>query len=101
MEFLKGKGNLPGKFNGNWKGGISRNHYHYKKLQKQRYPERIRARAKVHRAIRSGRLKRQPCEYCGATENICAHITDYEKPLEGIIWVCRPCNRKHHHNGKY
>jgi len=26
--------------NGNWKGGISKNNYHYKKLQIEKFPER-------------------------------------------------------------
>jgi hypothetical protein len=43
------------------------------------------------RAIASGRLIRQPCEECGATENIHAHHDDYDKPLE-IRWLCA----KHH-----
>lgn len=36
--------NQHGENNRNWKGGISTNHYHYKRIQKQRYPEHIAAR---------------------------------------------------------
>ena len=28
--------------NGNWKGGISKDNYHYKKIQIERYPKKIR-----------------------------------------------------------
>ena len=93
--------NQAGENNGNWKGGIAKNHYHYKKLQKQRYPERIKARTKVATAIRSGKLIRGKCLYCSTAQKVCAHITDYKKPLTSIIWACRPCNRREHHGGRY
>lgn len=77
--------------NPGWKGGISKNHYHYKKLQIKRYPERVKARQTVRSAVRSGKLIKQPCEVCGTTENIQSHHEDYSKPLE-VKWLCR----KHH-----
>jgi transcriptional regulator len=36
--------NRLGKCNPNWKGGISSNNYHYKKLQIERYPDRTISR---------------------------------------------------------
>jgi ribosomal protein S27AE len=80
-----------GEANPNWKGGISQNHYHYKKLQVERYPERIAARRAVAAAIRSGKLERQPCEECGATENVQAAHEDYAKPLV-VRWLCTTCH---------
>jgi hypothetical protein len=65
----------------------------------QRYPERISARQKVGRAIKSGKLTRGPCEVCGETDQVFAHHEDYSKPLE-VNWLCR----KHHrekHGGKH
>lgn len=41
---LHAKYDFNGENNPNWKGGISQNYYHYKKIQKQRYPEKIKAR---------------------------------------------------------
>lgn len=84
--------------NGNWKGGISKNHYHYKKIQMERYPERVKARQEVFNAIQRGEIIRQACVVCGA-EKAHAHHEDYSKPLD-VIWLCR----KHHrevHNGKH
>ena len=81
--------------NPNWKGGISENKYRYKKIQKQRYPEKIKARQKVYVAVRSGRLKRAPC-FCGETQ-VFAHHEDYSKPLE-VIWLCRKHHRDEHEN---
>ena len=101
IEYVMHKASQVGANNHNWKGGIAKNNYHYKKIQKQRYPERIKARAKVSRAIRSGKISRGKCIYCGTNWKVCAHITDYKRPLDSIIWACRPCNRKEHHGGKY
>lgn len=45
------------------------------------------AREKVQRALRSGKIKREPCLICG-NEISEAHHEDYTKPLE-IIWLCK------------
>lgn len=86
-----------GEHNPNWKNGISSNNYHYKKLQRERYPDRIHARTVVYRAKKNGTLINKPCVICGDI-NVVAHHEDYSKPLD-VIWLCR----KHHselHNGK-
>ena len=88
--------NMDGENNPNWKGGISKNHYHYKKLQVARYPDRVRARSKVHSAIKSGALKKKPCEICGETK-VFAHHNDYSKPLD-VHWFCRKHHRELHGN---
>jgi hypothetical protein len=50
-----------------------------------------RAKQKAHglvsKAIREGRIKRQPCNVCGAKKAV-AHHHDYNKPLE-VQWLCR------------
>lgn len=82
--------------NPSWKGGISKNHYHYKKLQMERYPERIKARRKLHDAVRSGKIIRGICSACGdPNQKAHAHHEDYSKPLD-VIWLCRTCHRKEH-----
>jgi len=55
--------------------------------KKKANPMMLRAHGWVWRALRDGRLVRQPCEVCGATE-VQAHHDDYEKPLE-VRWLCR------------
>jgi len=77
--------NQTGENNFNWKGGISRDNYHYKKIQRQRYPERINARNAVYHALRSGKIKKKPC-FCGKT-SVQAHHLNYDCPLE-VIWLC-------------
>ena len=84
--------------NHNWKGGISKNNYHYKKIQLRRYPERVRARDKVRYAIRTGKITRGDCLNCGEP-NAHAHHGDYTKPLE-VDWLCRGCHRALH-GGKH
>jgi ribosomal protein S27AE len=84
--------------NPNWKGGISKNKYHYKKIQIERYPERIDARRKVYYAVKSGKLKRGKCEVKGCVEiTTFAHHEDYSKPLE-VKWLCRKHHRAAHDN---
>lgn len=52
------------------------------------------AREKVHQAILSGALVRQPCEVCGV-EPAHAHHDDYGKPLD-VRWLCVPHHAQHH-----
>lgn len=80
--------NQTGENNPNWKNGISKFPYFYKKKRALKDREKNAARAKVYRAVRSGELIPQPCAVCGNTENIEAHHWDYSKPLE-VQWLCR------------
>lgn len=67
-----------------------------KKLNKypRRLNERIRAREIAQRAIKAGRLLRQPCNQCGA-DRAEAHHTDYSRPLD-VTWLCGKCHRAAH-----
>ena len=85
-----------GKNNPNWKGGISKEAYRYKKIQVDRFPERIRAREKVSKAKISGQIRAPPaCEMCKRETKLHAHHEDYKRPLN-VIWLCRSCHRKTH-----
>ena len=60
------------------------------KHREHRTPEekqKEKARKDVGHALRSGKLKRLPCEVCGL-EKAEAHHPDYSKPLE-IKWLCK------------
>jgi hypothetical protein len=83
-----------GEKNPNWKGGISTNYYHYKKIQKQRYPERVSAREKVRYALKVGNIVKKDCCVCGDS-NVFAHHIDYKKPLD-VVWLCRKHHREEH-----
>lgn len=53
------------------------------------------ARAAVYRALKSGRLLRTACRYCGSRK-VQAHHADYSKPLN-VEWLCFRCHREHAH----
>lgn len=50
-------------------------------------PEEVKARRIVNNAIRSGKIKRLPCEVCGNVRSE-AHHEDYAKPLE-VVFLCK------------
>ena len=62
-----------------------------------KYPEKAEARDVLQRAVRAGRIQRQPCEVCRAVHGglrddgtpirVEAHHDDYTKPLE-VRWLC-------------
>lgn len=84
-----------GEKNPNWKGGISKDNYHYKKIQVERYPEKIRARQRIYYHKRAGNIIPGCCECCKTKEGITAHHPDYTKPLE-VVWLCVDCHKELH-----
>lgn len=59
-----------------------------------KYPEKTRARLMVKRAVKSGKIVRQPCNVCGDPQAE-AHHEDYSKPLE-VVWLCFKHHREAH-----
>jgi hypothetical protein len=57
-------------------------------------PEKVKARSAVICAIRAGKLKRLPCEECGATPTV-GHHDDYADRL-GVRWLCHRHHRQWH-----
>lgn len=58
----------------------------------KREPQKTRAHRMVHNHVAKGTLQRNPCESCGATENIHGHHDDYRRPLD-VKWLCETCHR--------
>ena len=54
----------------------------------------------VNNAIHRGELERQPCEVCGATENVHGHHDDYSKPFN-IRWLCPPHHAAEHNRAAF
>lgn len=54
-------------------------------------PEKRAAHKAVEKALRNGKLERQPCE-CGCDRKVQAHHDDYFKPLE-VRWLCHEAHR--------
>lgn len=60
------------------------------KAWSHRNPETRAIYTKVYRAVKSGKLLKQPCEVCGA-DRVEAHHDDYSRPLD-VRWLCK----RHH-----
>lgn len=56
--------------------------------------ERMHARVVLRRAVTAGKIKRLPCEVCGASK-VEGHHDDYSKPFE-VRWLCNPHHRAVH-----
>ena len=60
-----------------------------RRLSRLRYyanKEKSLARCKLHRAVKSGKIHRLPCEICGDSK-VHGHHTDYSRPLD-VVWLC-------------
>lgn len=63
-------------------------------------PIKRKAHNAVNNAIKSGKLKRLPCEVCRSTEiKTIAHHDDYSKPLE-VRWLCPIDHKEWHKNNE-
>ena len=66
----------------------------------KRWAEKNKEKLSVHRraryALKTGKIKRGPCEKCKTRKNVVMHHDDYEKPLE-IRWLCKIHHREIHY----
>ena len=58
--------------------------------------EKIYAQGLLSRAVKKGRIIKQPCEKCGE-KKVHGHHDDYFKPLE-VRWLCIKCHNAFHKN---
>ena len=65
--------------------------YEKKREYIKRNPEKHIAHYLLGNAIRSGKIKREPCEACGIDKYIHGHHEDYSKPLD-VTWLCAACH---------
>ncbi len=86
--------NQSGSRNPNYKGGSALTAYQHKLRQKEKYPERLKARELAYTAFRRGKLKKSACEVCGDLESE-AHHDDYSRPLD-VRWLCPKHHRVEH-----
>lgn len=73
-----------------WKNG-----YEAEIKSQEKYPERVRARKLLQKAVEKGIIKRGPCEVCGKP-NGQAHHDSYEMGKElQVGWFCALHHREH------
>ena len=70
--------------------------YAHDRRHKRDSKEKIKARDAVKYALRTGKLKKEPC-HCGETK-VQAHHEDYSKPLK-VEWLCIKHHKKLHRKG--
>lgn len=56
--------------------------------------KRANARSYAHVYLKRGKLKKEPCEWCGSL-SVQMHHDDYNRPLV-VRWFCADCHRTHH-----
>ena len=69
------------------------NNFAHSQAWRNEFPNRRRAQGLVANALRSGKLKKQPCWVCGG--NAVAHHPDYDRPLD-VVWLCQPHHKQAH-----
>lgn len=69
------------------------NNFAQSQAWRNEFPNRRRAQGLVAHALRSGKLKKQPCWVCGC--NAVAHHPDYDRPLD-VVWLCQPHHKQAH-----
>ena len=58
--------------------------------------ERVKARRKLHQALRRGSVVRPTtCSKCSAVGKVTAHHPNYSRPLE-VEWLCYQCHADEH-----
>lgn len=71
---------------------------HRDRIMEERREKYNHASRRINYAMKMGKIKRQPCEICGAKPAE-AHHDDYNEPLE-VRWLCKECHVNWHKNNK-
>ena len=68
----------------------------YKKVYREKNPNKYSAHILVDNCIRDGKLERKLlCETCNSDFRVVAHHNDYLKPLD-VTWLCEVCHKAWH-----
>jgi hypothetical protein len=76
-----------------WKKNNPEHHARLAREYRARNKEKTLAQNKLNYAIRSGRIKRQPCEVCGSAERVHAHQPE---DWYNVKWLCFVCHKMQH-----
>lgn len=63
---------------------------------KLKNPEKKKAQHAVYNAIRSGKLKKKPCEVCGDLKVDAHHESYSPENWLNVVWLCRLHHKKRH-----
>lgn len=70
--------------------------YQMLKRQREKYPEKFKARHAVNYAVKTGKLlKPKTCQDCSKESRIEGHHDDYTRPLD-VLWLCPRCHKAKH-----
>ena len=69
-----------------WLGGDKKRIREYNKRKFKKHSFKIKAQAKLRYAIKTGKIKRLPCEVCGIKKSH-GHHENYNKPYD-VKWLC-------------
>lgn len=58
------------------------------------FPNKYKAQTAIGNAVRTGQIRRMPCERCGSLR-VHGHHEDYSKPLE-VMWLCPKHHKERH-----
>jgi len=78
-----------------WKKAHPERHAELARAYRARNKQKTRAQNLLNYAVRTGRIRRLPCEKCGTTERVHAHHEDYRKPYK-VHWLCFLCHKATH-----
>lgn len=85
-----------------WKRNNPERHAELNQEYRKKYPEKIVAHNRLGYAVRSGKVKKLPCEVCGTTERVHGHHISY-KPEDwyNVRWLCFRCHKFEHAPPEY
>ena len=66
----------------------------YDKKWREKNPLAYKAHYLLSNAVRDGRVKKLPCEFCSRTD-VHAHHRDYSRPFD-VVWLCPKCHHRLH-----
>lgn len=66
----------------------------YLKEYRKKNPKKYKANCAINNALRSGKIKKLPCEICGSEKSV-GHHDDYDKPMS-VRWLCQAHHKQWH-----
>lgn len=83
------------KRNNEWLHANQEKHTKVNREWRQRNPRKAVVQTLTNRAMRNGKIIKQPCEVCGVTK-VHAHHPDYSQHYSFVKWLC-PAHHKIEH----